>query len=48
MEVNMPTGIPMLYELDQNLQVIKKEFLGDAETVKAAIATVAAQGQAKK
>ncbi len=48
MEVNMPTGIPLLYELDQNLNVINKEFLGDAETVKSAIASVAAQGQAKK
>ncbi|GIL16976.1 MAG: 2,3-bisphosphoglycerate-dependent phosphoglycerate mutase [Oligoflexia bacterium] len=48
MEVNMPTGIPMLYELDANLNVIKKEFLGDEETVRAAIASVAAQGKVKK
>jgi len=48
MEVNMPTGIPLLYELDQDLRVLKKEFLGDPETVKEAIASVAAQGKAKK
>jgi 2,3-bisphosphoglycerate-dependent phosphoglycerate mutase len=48
MEVNMPTGVPLLYELDQNFKVVKKEFLGDPETVKAAMDAVAAQGKAKK
>ncbi len=48
MEVNVPTGVPLLYELDQNLKVVKKEYLGDPETVKAAMASVAAQGKAKK
>lgn len=51
MELNMPTGIPLLYELslEQNgeLKVIRKEFIGDPETVKAAIASVAQQGKAK-
>lgn len=47
MQVNMPTGIPLMYELDSNFKVIKKEFIGDPETVKAAIEAVANQGKAK-
>lgn len=47
MGVNMPTGIPMLYELDENLKVLKREFIGDPEEVKAAIEAVANQGKAK-
>lgn len=45
MEVNMPTGIPLKYELDAQFNVIKKEFIGDPETVKAAIEAVANQGK---
>lgn len=48
MEVNVPTGIPLLYELDANLNFRRKEYLGDPEIVKAAIDHVAGQGQAKK
>ena len=48
MEINVPTGIPLMYELDANLGVIKKEYLGDPEVVKAAIDKVAGQGKAKK
>lgn len=47
MAVNMPTGIPLLYELDENFNVTKKEFVGDPEEVKAAIEAVANQGKAK-
>jgi 2,3-bisphosphoglycerate-dependent phosphoglycerate mutase len=47
MGVNMPTGIPLMYELDKDLKVIKKEFIGDPEDVKAAIEAVANQGKAK-
>lgn len=47
MEVNMPTGIPLCYELDQSLNVLKKTFIGDPEEVAAAMASVAAQGKAK-
>lgn len=48
MEVNVPTGIPLMYELDANLQVIGKKYLGDAEVVAAAMNQVANQGKAKK
>jgi 2,3-bisphosphoglycerate-dependent phosphoglycerate mutase len=47
MGVNMPTGIPMMYELDANLKVLKKEFIGDPEEVRAAIDAVANQGKVK-
>lgn len=47
MGVNMPTGIPMMYELDKDLKVIKREFIGDPEEVRAAIEAVANQGKAK-
>lgn len=47
MALNMPTGVPLMYELDANLQVIGKEFIGDADEVKAAMEAVANQGKAK-
>lgn len=47
LEVNMPTGIPLCYELDADLKVLGRQFIGDAEDVKAAIAAVANQGKAK-
>lgn len=48
MGVNMPTGIPMMYELDANLKVLKKEFIGDPEEVRLAMEAVANQGKATK
>ena len=49
MELNLPTGIPIVYELDANLKPVKPmAFLGDEETVKKAMEAVAAQGKAKK
>jgi len=47
-ELNIPTGIPLVYELDENLRPIKHYYLADEEAVKAAQAAVAAQGKAKK
>jgi len=47
MEVNVPTGIPLVYKLDANFKVLSKEFLGSAEDVAAAMAHVAAQGKKK-
>lgn len=48
MELNLPTGIPLVYELDQDLKVISKRFVGDAEEVAKAMESVAQQGKAKK
>ena len=47
MEVNVPTGIPLYYQLSSDLKVLKKTYLGDPEKVKAAIEGVANQGKAK-
>ncbi|XP_005176097.1 phosphoglycerate mutase 2 [Musca domestica] len=48
MGLNLPTGIPFVYELDENFKpVVSMKFLGDEETVKKAIEAVAAQGKAK-
>jgi 2,3-bisphosphoglycerate-dependent phosphoglycerate mutase len=45
--LNIPTGIPLVYELDSNLRTISSQYLGDPERVKEAIAAVANQGKAK-
>jgi 2,3-bisphosphoglycerate-dependent phosphoglycerate mutase len=46
--LNIPTGQPLVYELDENLKPIKHYYLGDQEAIAAAMAAVAAQGKAKK
>jgi 2,3-bisphosphoglycerate-dependent phosphoglycerate mutase len=45
--LNIPTGVPLVYELDGNLRPIKHYYLGDPEAVAKAAAAVAAQGKAK-
>ena len=45
MQVNMPTGIPLSYELDDQLKIVSKKFLGDPEDVAKAIQAVANQGK---
>jgi len=45
--LNIPTGIPLIYELDENLRPLKSYYLGDPEAVKAAAEAVARQGMAK-
>jgi 2,3-bisphosphoglycerate-dependent phosphoglycerate mutase len=42
-ELNIPTGIPLVYELDEHLQPVGKRYLGDQEAAEAAAAAVAAQ-----
>lgn len=44
--VNVPNGIPLVYELDANLKPIRSYYLGDAEAAAKAAAAVAAQGKA--
>jgi 2,3-bisphosphoglycerate-dependent phosphoglycerate mutase len=46
-KMNIPTGVPLIYELDENLKPIKSYYLGDAEAIKAAQEAVANQGKAK-
>jgi len=48
MELNIPTGIPLVYELDEaTLNPVRHYYLADEEAVKAALSAVAAQGKAK-
>jgi 2,3-bisphosphoglycerate-dependent phosphoglycerate mutase len=42
-ELNIPTGVPLLYELDANLKPIRSRYLGDAEAIKAAAEAVRRQ-----
>ncbi|MET0753909.1 MAG: 2,3-diphosphoglycerate-dependent phosphoglycerate mutase [Pyrinomonadaceae bacterium] len=44
---NIPTGIPLVYELDEDLKPTKSFYLGDAEAIAAAQEAVANQGKAK-
>src|SRR5260221_7599731 len=45
--VNVPPGIPLVYELDDSLRPLRNYYLGDAESLAAAQHSVAAQGKAK-
>lgn len=47
MALNIPTGIPLVYELNSDLQPVKHYYLASDEEVKAAIDKVANQGKAK-
>jgi 2,3-bisphosphoglycerate-dependent phosphoglycerate mutase len=47
MELNIPTGIPLVYELDGQLKPTKKYYLGDEAAIKAAQEAVAKQGKKK-
>lgn len=44
-EFNIPTGIPIAYELDAGLNALSRQFLGDADAIAKAAAAVAAQGK---
>ena len=44
-ELNIPTGMPLVYELGADLKPIKSYYLGDPEKVKAAMEAVARQGK---
>ena len=45
--LNIPTGVPLVYELDKELKTIKSYYLGDADEIAKKAAAVAAQGKAK-
>ncbi|WP_279009257.1 2,3-diphosphoglycerate-dependent phosphoglycerate mutase [Synergistes jonesii] len=48
LEINIPTGVPLVYELGDDMKPIRHYYLGDAEAIAAAQAAVAKQGAAKK
>ncbi len=45
--LNIPTGVPLVYELDENLKPVKHYYLGDQEAIKKAMDAVANQGKSK-
>lgn len=45
--VNIPTGVPLVYEFDDNFKFIQKYYLGDQEALKKKMEAVANQGKAK-
>ncbi|MGN4189783.1 2,3-diphosphoglycerate-dependent phosphoglycerate mutase [Burkholderia gladioli] len=45
--LNIPNGVPLVYELDENLKPIRHYYLGDQEAIAKAQAAVAQQGKAK-
>ena len=44
--INIPTGVPLVYDLDEDLKPIRSAYLGDADELKAKMDAVAKQGQA--
>jgi 2,3-bisphosphoglycerate-dependent phosphoglycerate mutase len=47
LSLNIPTGIPLVYELDENFEPKQSYYLGDPEEVKKAMEAVASQGKAR-
>jgi len=45
-ELNIPTGIPLVYELDAGLKPLRRRYLGDPGRLAAALSAVASQGKA--
>ena len=46
--LNIPTGIPLVYELNENLKPVRHYYLGNPKEIEAKIQAVAAQGKARK
>lgn len=45
--INIPTGVPLVYEFDDDLKAISHRYLGDAKELEVKIQSVAKQGEAK-
>ena len=45
--INLPTGIPYVFEFDDNMKLLKDYFLGDPEVIKKLMDEVANQGKKK-
>jgi 2,3-bisphosphoglycerate-dependent phosphoglycerate mutase len=46
-EFNIPTGVPILYHLDENQKPLSREFLGDPKSIEEAMQSVAKQANDK-
>jgi len=47
-DINIPTGIPLVYELDSDRKPVRHYYLADRDTIKNAMASVEKQGKAKQ
>ena len=47
LEVNIPTGVPLVYEFDEDMHFVRKEYLGDPDAIAAKMNAVAKQGSKK-
>lgn len=47
LKLNIPTGVPLVYELDENLKPVKHYYLGDQDAINAKMQAVANQGKSK-
>jgi 2,3-bisphosphoglycerate-dependent phosphoglycerate mutase len=47
-EYNIPTGVPLVYELDDKLRKVSSRYLGDADAIKKAAEEVKRQTDAKR
>ena len=47
-ELNIPTGVPLVYQLNDDLRPLNKMYLGDPEAIRARAAAVANQGKAAR
>jgi 2,3-bisphosphoglycerate-dependent phosphoglycerate mutase len=47
MELNIPTGVPLVYLLNDDLKPLQKYYLGDQDAVAAKMAAVANQGKVR-
>ena len=45
--VNIPTGVPLVYEFDRDFNVVSKRYLGDQDALAAKMDAVANQGRKK-
>ncbi|MDA3831859.1 MAG: 2,3-bisphosphoglycerate-dependent phosphoglycerate mutase, partial [Spirochaetales bacterium] len=48
MKINIPTGIPLVYEFDKEFKLLNKYYLGDADAIAAKTKKVSNQGKSKK
>jgi 2,3-bisphosphoglycerate-dependent phosphoglycerate mutase len=46
-ELNIPTGVPLVYQLNDDLRALNKMYLGDPDAIRAKAAAVATQGKAR-
>ncbi|MDY0288138.1 MAG: 2,3-diphosphoglycerate-dependent phosphoglycerate mutase [Sphaerochaeta sp.] len=48
MKINIPTGVPLVYEFDKDFNVLKKQYLGDADAIAAKMKKISNQGKSNK